>query len=160
MDDGKTDLVLPPISRSGPGLLLAGYLAWFIFTMARNALPGAGLAWVGLFNLLCGIPVFMSADNLAAVIHLDEDGLSRRGLSGRLVTLRWADVATITLHAGRGDYREIRLAGSGGRLSFTNMRSAFWPAARRIVAEAERRAIPVKTTLGTAHRSWFAVEKE
>ncbi|MBP7429860.1 MAG: hypothetical protein KBC05_10525 [Candidatus Hydrogenedentes bacterium] len=158
MTDGNRDVTMPPISRAGGYFLWAFYLAWFALTTARNSADEIRLGFVLCFNLLVGAPVFMLVDNLVAAITIGALGVQRKGFLGLRSAWNWADVHTIVLHSGRGDYRELRLEGVHGRLAWTNMRPAFWPAARRVLREAEAREIPVRASLGTQGDNWFAVE--
>ncbi len=161
--------LLPPISVTLAGVLLGSYLLWFVLTGVIPLFSGNDHAWWFMgFNVLIGIPVYMLMDNGVACIRLDEEGICRRGLFNRQEKLKWADVSKITLHSGRGHYREIflisrkktkfALTTTRIKVGWTTMRRGFWPAVWHVMAEAQAREIPVKTTLGTHRESWFAAQ--
>lgn len=169
MNDDIT--VLSPINTIVARILVGAYLLWFVLTAGIPLMLGEHAAWWLMgFNVLLGIPLYMLADNVAASIRLDKEGICRTGLFKRQEKLGWADVSNIKLHSGRGRYREILLMGKKKtkmglvttriNLGWTNMRSEFWPAVRHVMTEAQARGIPVKAALGTHRESWFAIEHD
>jgi hypothetical protein len=156
----QTLIRLKPISLTGGYLLLAGYGAWVGFTLLRSL---GGEVLIGVMFLiiygLIGIPVAMLADNLMAAIQVDDRGIIRTGLVHRQTAMGWDEITRITLHSGRGAYRDIRLRSNRQQVAFSNMRPEFWRAARAIIGIADQRHITVNPPWFSSRTSWFAGEK-
>ncbi len=159
MDYPSINAIMRPLSKPGGYVLLAAYAAWFGFSLARNAGDGLSLGWVFFFNGLVGIPVVMVAENLVAVMRLDENGIRWTGFLNRTRILAWSDIVEIRLHSGRGRYRDMRLHGKRKKIAFSSMRRDFWHMARVILAMADRKGLSIKTSFLSSREQWLAAEK-
>ncbi len=162
--DACSKMIMRPLSKKGGFLLLALYVVWFGFTLINNVWKGLPLEWVFFFNIffniLIGIPVWMVAENLVAVISIDERGIRKSGFFNRFYTLAWNDLVKIILHSGRDRYREMVFCAKTKRkkIVISNMRRDFWPVAHAILSIADEKGIPLKSSFLSSGEIWLAGE--
>ncbi len=148
------------ISRMGNYIFLSIWGIWTISTVWQNLHSDIPLGFVLAFDGLLLIPVYMMADNLAAVITVNAEGIERKSLWKHRVLIPWEEVATIQLQQGRGNERRMSIRSNRRqRITLSNMRKDFWPLARVIVECADEKTIQVTPPWASDRDSWFYPEK-